>query len=197
MSSRTRRVPNFCHSPSRSISSEMEISERSSVRGGQIASGRLSASSLAWKSKYGIVCTLAGSMVTLRSRLRPLLSSRVVISGSVSRPSPSAIRFWISEVMNTVLPERLRPVTARRMRFSFIDLSTVSVRPETVLRRLLQSQPPNPCDWLMRVPPPHRSRALSYSCRSVPLTLHWSSASLPAAPSHLGSPCHCRPGFSR
>ena len=111
------------------------------MRGGQDGWSALSSASFSAKSKCGRVCTPAGTTRTERRRLPEAAFSRRVISGSVSRPWPRASRFWISEVMNTVLPARLRPVTARRMVVSFSWPSSAAVVPRTRLRAPVTAWP--------------------------------------------------------
>ena len=86
--------------------------ERSSVRSGQEGGSAASAARWPARSKRGTVCAAAGTSRTSRSRLLDACSS----AGRARFPCPAASRLASSEVMNTVLPDRLSPVTARRSR---------------------------------------------------------------------------------
>jgi hypothetical protein len=64
--------------------------------------------------------------------------------GNVFQPLPRAMRFWITEVMKTVLPARLRPVTASRMRFSFSAVPIERDAPPATLRAAVHARSPTP-----------------------------------------------------
>ena len=65
----------------------------------------------------------AGRISIRFNRFCPDASNALARRGNVLRPRPKATRFWIIEVMKTVLPARLRPVTAMRTTVSLIDAS--------------------------------------------------------------------------
>ena len=78
-----------------------------------------------------------GRMLTARNRFSPWSDNRRLNWGSTSLWAASASRFWISEVMKTVLPARLRPVTASLTTSSLIARPSLLPAVETMSRKFI------------------------------------------------------------